>query len=193
MVTIDELVSDIQDIGFFDFYEIMDKIHSIDPKIYDRYLYEIQRNLNRLESLTNIITRKVPIDEFFSEDPRLALQQFKLDLVKFRLDINVVKKDFRILIEDYTCYNSCKSIFDKEVLIADNVLEFKELLRFFWPSNPLSAQMSTIEHDLKYNELALGFIEKAEKDLIMELNSLRRFENLPEIKLLTEHFESLAI
>lgn len=191
MVTIDELVSGIQDIGFFDFCEIIDMIHSIGPQMVDRNLNEIQRNLYRLECLINIVTRKVPIDEFFSEDPKLALQHFKLELVKFKLDINVLKKNFKMLMEDYTCYTSLKRIFDKNILIIENKPEFKEKFKLYGPSDPSIGFMFSIEGALK--NLGFGFLEEAEENLIRELNSLRRFANLPEINLLTDNFESLAI
>lgn len=94
------------------------------------------------------------------------------------------------MIEDYTPYNSCKRILDKEILLADNQPEFKESLITFWPSDPLQSYMFQIEQDLK--TLGPGFLEKPEKNLIAGLNSLRCFVNLPEIVLLADNYESLA-
>jgi len=193
MVSITDLVTNLPEVvEFNDFGVMKKKILTISPQIFERKLTETQNFINRILSLVDIILKECPKSLVLREEDDMFMKSFKLNILQFKVHINDFRRYYSQLSNDFAFYMESDLLLNQEKLI-NSCCQSESQSRFFKFTKPSEIYPWRFQQDLDNMLNILDGFDRNAKDLIDEINSLRRRENISEIKVVTNNFGYLTI
>lgn len=200
MTSFVELVSDLPDLGYFNFNKVKEHISlkylqakgiPIEGTIKSQYIDFIARTLSELESFDNALIKLASSVAPSLEDSILSMLTFKIKILKFKFEVSRVKKSYETVLADIVLYERCENLLENVKLIENRISTYGEQPQEFAADDPLKSALMRIKHDLE--DLQLKYLKNPINDIIFELNALQRHTDFPDINIITDNLESLTI
>lgn len=193
MVSITDLITNLPEVVEFNDFGIMkEKILTISPQMFDRKLNETQNLINKIQSLVDILIKECPKSPVSVEDNDTFMKSFKLKILQFKVHINEFRKHYSQLSCDFAFYMESELLLNQEKLINSNC-QSESQSQFFYYTKPSESYPWHFKQDLDNVLCGLQSFQRNEGDLINGINTLRRMENISEIKVVTNKFGYLTI
>lgn len=187
MTTVAELVSDIQDIGSINSFEIKDKIRAINPeRFFDKYLYEIERSINELKSIANIVINETPEDLTPWEDSKIVID-FKISILALEEIAVRVKSAYSNLLINLAFHTAC--VESKELIISEFDKSEKQLEMYNKSTEIIFSAVMKIDANLQWLLFIFESLYRTGKALTDKLNSVRRLAGLSELMYGTNEYD----